>query len=720
MPRNATTGVYTRPVNSFSDPTLGEVIDPTDAATLFNDQDDTGFNGIFGGAIRTGLIAFDTVAAAEAATIDPAVIGSITTNGYYTAGDGGGGTYKQVVAEPTGTDKIQTADGQWWQLAFTTYPSALQLGVKNDGSDQTTAINAAIATYASSTNLGVANALYFPAGIYAANNITIPGIIRVIGAGEHETEFLALNAGDATYFMAGTNWINNGSPSNTDLPFYLEYCAVNGAGFKNNVIVNNGYEHRLDHVFVFGCTANTGTNYLLTSATKNGSTGGGGGDHKFTYCYFGYGTATAGYQFRIVDPGNNIADSVWNNNLMEAAVLTGFYVQSGGLAGWTFTGTNHSFACGNYDWDIRSIGQSFNFSGFYVEGNIKITVDGPATCTNSIGPGAMNGRMDIAFGATAVNMLVEGVNFGTLGSLNSLGTLATHIITVCGGSVGKTTAFTWNGGAANPSIIALFNVQNSAVGKIMNGVSAGSAVNTQFFNRVWINNTVFGENTGTAVAVYQPNGSVSFLSADNSGASLDGDTILLRNRAKSLTMIGLSATAVNFNSATPPTIFGSTSGSIAIVAPAVAGANTITVPAETATLATIVTGTWTPAITTDGTVGTPAYNIQYGDYRRIGNSLVIAWFNIDLSGWTGGPTGNVRIGGLPFTSANTANDVSTCTISYYSVTGLAASNYGITANISPNTTFMNLLSNGNTGASLVTAAQAGATMKITGIAIYHT
>lgn len=40
MPRNPTTGVFTRVSNSFSNPVFGTLIDPTDAAALFNDYDD--------------------------------------------------------------------------------------------------------------------------------------------------------------------------------------------------------------------------------------------------------------------------------------------------------------------------------------------------------------------------------------------------------------------------------------------------------------------------------------------------------------------------------------------------------------------------------------------------------------------------------------------------------------------------------------------------------
>lgn len=39
MPRNPTTGVFTRVSNSFSDPVFGTLIDPTDADALFDDYD---------------------------------------------------------------------------------------------------------------------------------------------------------------------------------------------------------------------------------------------------------------------------------------------------------------------------------------------------------------------------------------------------------------------------------------------------------------------------------------------------------------------------------------------------------------------------------------------------------------------------------------------------------------------------------------------------------
>lgn len=39
MPRNPTTGVFTRVSNTFSDPVLGDIIDPTDAIEYYDDID---------------------------------------------------------------------------------------------------------------------------------------------------------------------------------------------------------------------------------------------------------------------------------------------------------------------------------------------------------------------------------------------------------------------------------------------------------------------------------------------------------------------------------------------------------------------------------------------------------------------------------------------------------------------------------------------------------
>lgn len=135
---------------------------------------------------------------------------------------------------------------------------------------------------------------------------------------------------------------------------------------------------------------------------------------------------------------------------------------------------------------------------------------------------------------------------------------------------------------------------------------------------------------------------------------------------------------------------------------------------------TYIEGTWTPTITTDGTVGTPAYTVQVGSYTRNGRE-VIAHYNIQLSGWTGSPTGSVAVAltGLP-TPTSTTNDNGYCISSNYVVTGLGALTYMITGRIlaSAPTTAV-LFSGGNTQTGNITAAQFGTTGVVQGTCWYR-
>lgn len=131
------------------------------------------------------------------------------------------------------------------------------------------------------------------------------------------------------------------------------------------------------------------------------------------------------------------------------------------------------------------------------------------------------------------------------------------------------------------------------------------------------------------------------------------------------------------------------------------------------------TGTWTPTLSTTGTVGTPAYSLQSGSYEQIGRQVTVR-FTVALSAWGGSPTGNVTLNSLPFTSANVANDTGVCHMSNYVVTGLAASNFNVSAYITPNANFATLLQASNTTTSAITAAQVGATPTFIGICNYHT
>lgn len=129
--------------------------------------------------------------------------------------------------------------------------------------------------------------------------------------------------------------------------------------------------------------------------------------------------------------------------------------------------------------------------------------------------------------------------------------------------------------------------------------------------------------------------------------------------------------------------------------------------------------TWTPTITTSGTVGTPVYTRQVGSYEKIGRKVTVR-FAIVLSGWTGSPTGNVSIGGLPFTATSTTDDRGGCVIYNYFITGLAATTYGVTGLIVPSATTATIQSNGNGASTPITAAQFGTGGQVEGACFYRT
>jgi len=64
-------------------------------------------------------------------------------------------------------------------------------------------------------------------------------------------------------------------------------------------------------------------------------------------------------------------------------------------------------------------------------------------------------------------------------------------------------------------------------------------------------------------------------------------------------------------------------------------------------------GTWTPVLTTSGNTdySSVGYSIQYGHYTKVGR-MVTAQCRVQTNSFTqGSPSGNIRISGLPFTSA---------------------------------------------------------------------
>lgn len=223
--------------------------------------------------------------------------------------------------------------------------------------------------------------------------------------------------------------------------------------------------------------------------------------------------------------------------------------------------------------------------------------------------------------------------------------------------------------------------------------------------------TGLGTNVATALAIAVGSSGAIVTNGGALGTPSSGIATNLTGTASGLTAGNVTAIVVGTT-----TVSSGNSGRVHYTNSTTLGEYAVSGSGSTVPLATETT--WTPTITTDGTVGTPAYTRQVGSYEQIGRQIT-ARFVILLSGWTGSPTGNVSIGGLPVTSTSTTNDRGGCYIFNYGVAGLAALTYGITGLILPGTTTAQLLSNGSAGANLVTAAQFGTTGQVEGVCNYR-
>jgi hypothetical protein len=157
--------------------------------------------------------------------------------------------------------------------------------------------------------------------------------------------------------------------------------------------------------------------------------------------------------------------------------------------------------------------------------------------------------------------------------------------------------------------------------------------------------TALGVNTGTAGAVVVNGGDLGTPSA-GVVTNLTGTASININGTVGAT----TATTGKFTTVQAATTMGvggttpSTSGA-GISFPATQSAST-----DANTLDDYEEGTFTPTLSTSGTVGTPTYLAQVGAYTKIGR-LVTVQIRVQINAWSGSPTGNLRIASLPFTAA---------------------------------------------------------------------
>lgn len=126
---------------------------------------------------------------------------------------------------------------------------------------------------------------------------------------------------------------------------------------------------------------------------------------------------------------------------------------------------------------------------------------------------------------------------------------------------------------------------------------------------------------------------------------------------------------------------------------------------------------FTPTISTDGTAGTITYVAQTGRYTSIG-TLRLVEFTIEISNWTGSPTGNVIVGNFPaaFVSASSSGAVG-----FYNKITLNASHTQLGLLGSQDQTYAYLYSSGS-GAGVsgakIPVANVATTAKIVGSIVY--
>lgn len=127
-------------------------------------------------------------------------------------------------------------------------------------------------------------------------------------------------------------------------------------------------------------------------------------------------------------------------------------------------------------------------------------------------------------------------------------------------------------------------------------------------------------------------------------------------------------------------------------------------------------GTWTPTIGGSGGQSGQAYSTQVGWYVKVGR-LVTAGFRVQLS-TLGTITTDAQVQGLPFTSANVANQTSSCTLGRWQ--NMTTSYVDLAAVLAPNSTAMTL--SGATGTatqlSLLLQADLSATTILEGTISY--
>lgn len=120
----------------------------------------------------------------------------------------------------------------------------------------------------------------------------------------------------------------------------------------------------------------------------------------------------------------------------------------------------------------------------------------------------------------------------------------------------------------------------------------------------------------------------------------------------------------------------------------------------------IVQSTWTPVVTfaTPGNLNV-AYSFQHGRYVKVGKQVTV-WFGLTTTTFTHTTaSGEFRITGLPFASADIAGSMQTTGSVEIGPVTLAATHTWINSNISNNTSHVRVVASGGSGAGRAVLTQ---------------
>lgn len=183
--------------------------------------------------------------------------------------------------------------------------------------------------------------------------------------------------------------------------------------------------------------------------------------------------------------------------------------------------------------------------------------------------------------------------------------------------------------------------------------------------------------------------------------------------------VGTNLTSLNASSLASGTVAAARGGAGTINGALKGNGSGVVSQAATADISDCSTGTWTPAVTTTGTAGTPTYSANNnGSYVKIG-TLVVAWFRLQTTAWTGSPTGNLGFSGLPFANTSATQNFGVCTVSQYTASTGAGTN-GVFGSIAASATTGTFFTASATGTQNIDASTVGTAISFIGVCVYHT